>query len=666
MSFPARMRWLAAAWVLAASVQAGPVTFYVAPFGNDHWSGGQPAANATHTDGPLATLTQALTRSRDARAKGAAPIQIILREGDYHLTAPLVFTPADSGLLVAAYRRERPVICGDAAITGWGRSSVNPNLWQAQAPGARGGGWTFHELFVNGARAQRPRLPRVGFYRVAGAVQGHPLQLHFHAGDIRPEWAGSGDAELVTLQAWAQTRNQLQEVREGTNVALLAGDALPNNFEENARFYIDNAAVALRPGQWRLDRASGVVTYRAVEGEDVARARITAPRLYDLARLEGRENSPVHDIVFRGLTFAGADWPLRGGSDVDIQAAVEVGAALEARFARRCAIEQCMFTRLGGYAVDFGHGCESNRVIGCEMQDLGGGGVRLGDSDAREAMEAPNFGNVVSDNHIHDIGVVSAPAVGVLVLLSASNLVAHNEIDHSFYSTISVGWSWGYAPNACRGNIIEWNHLHDYGQGMLSDMGGVYTLGVQPGTVVRENLIHDANVSVYGGWGLYTDEGSSGIVLESNIVYRCQSAGMHQHYGESNLFYNNIFALNRECELARTRAEPRRSFTFSNNIIYLSSGKVFGGNWGGAGIEMDHNLYFDTRTGPSHPPLDWVVDFAAWRRGGRDVHSAFFDPEFIAPEGGDFRLRPGGGGLRFGIHPLDLREAGPRRRFLRQ
>ena len=133
MSFPARMRWLAAAWVLAASVQAGPVTFYVAPFGNDHWSGGQPAANATHTDGPLATLTQALTRSRDARAKGAAPIQIILREGDYHLTAPLVFTPADSGLLVAAYRRERPVICGDAAITGWGRSSVNPNLWQAQA-----------------------------------------------------------------------------------------------------------------------------------------------------------------------------------------------------------------------------------------------------------------------------------------------------------------------------------------------------------------------------------------------------------------------------------------------------------------------------------------------------------------------------------------------------
>jgi hypothetical protein len=297
------------------------------------------------------------------------------------------------------------------------------------------------------------------------------------------------------------------------------------------------------------------------------------------------------------------------------------------------------------------------------MWDLGGGGVRLGDSDAKAARAARNIANDVTDNHIHHIGLVHAPAVGVLVLLSPNNLIAHNEIDHTFYTTISVGWSWGYADTPCRGNIVEYNHLHDIGQGMLSDMGGVYTLGLQPGTIIRDNLIHDVSVFIYGGWGLYTDEGSSAIVLESNVVYRCQSAGFHQHYGESNLLYNNIFALNRDHQLIRTRVEPHLSFTFTNNIVYFDSGTLLGGNWSGKEFAIDHNIYFDTRSGPAPPPLDDALRWEDWRGQGHDVHSLFADPLFVAPQRGDFRLKRESPALLFGFHPLDGRQAGPRKEY---
>jgi hypothetical protein len=89
------------------------------------------------------------------------------------------------------------------------------------------------------------------------------------------------------------------------------------------------------------------------------------------------------------------------------------------------------------------------------MWDLGGGGVRLGDTDyAHDRRWLANIGNEVTDNHIHHIGSVHAPAVGVLGLLSEECLIAHNEIDHTFYTAISVWMVVGLRrSNPCRGNI---------------------------------------------------------------------------------------------------------------------------------------------------------------------------------------------------------------------
>jgi parallel beta-helix repeat protein len=651
---------------------AKPLVLHVAPNGNDNWSGQVADASPDGKDGPLATLKAAIAAARKASPEAKSHgVSILLRGGTYELAEPVQLGPEDSGqrpdapLLIAAYPGETPVLSGGRHITGWREVAGKPGWWGAEIPEVHSGQWLFRQLFVNGERRQRARTPNQGFPRVQGASpEGNPAQFKFKAGDLKREWVADGAVEVVALLAWADLRMYLRGLDETNLVATLSAAPQRSNKEGNARYYIENAPDALdMPGEWYLNRKTGVLTYWAKAGEDMAHAEVVAPRLQTLLRLEGdfAAEKAVKHVVLHGLAFAYSDWKLDERGYADTQAAVGVRGDIFAAGAVECVVENCALTHLGNYGLELGRGCQNDRVVGNEFCDLGGGGIRVGEPRARQAAFDQNHGHTITDNDIHQGGLVYPPAGGIFVLQSGGNRIAHNHVHHLYYTAVSLGWTWGYRESPCRENIVEFNHLHDLGQGMLSDMGAVYTLGLQPGTIIRNNLIHDVCADNYGGWGLYTDEGSTGILLENNVVYRCKDAGFHQHYGRDNILRNNIFAFNQKSQLMRTREEAHNSFFFTNNIVYFDSGELLGSNWRKENYVIDGNVYFDARPGADAAALRFSgATLQQWRERGHDLNSLVADPRFVAPGWYDFRLRDDSPALKLGFQPIDLSQVGVR------
>ena len=605
-------------------------------------------------DGPIRTLTAARDAARAQRRAGrSGPVTVEVRDGTYFLSETLVLTPEDSGTVWQAAPGARPVISGGRVISGWKKGAKQ--IWTADAPDPY-----FRQLFVSGRRAQRARTPNFGFYRIDGdSSQDKPFKLRFRGNDIRSQWASPGDAEVVALFAWADLRMPITSVDEVSHTATLAADPRPSNREADARYFIENTPDSLDfEGEWYLDRKTHTVSYWPLPGENMASEQIIAPALVQLVRLEGQpeQGRPVRDITFRGLQFAHADWSMDPKGYADTQAAEFAPAAIDAAGAVDCTLEHCAVAHSGGYAVHFGRGSKRNQVLACELFDLGGGGLKIGEQTLSPDENLQNYENVVADNHIHDLGLVYAPAVGVWVLQSGRNQIVHNHIHDLFYTAISVGWTWGYGENQSKANVIEYNHLHNIGKQVLSDIGGIYTLGVQPGTRIRNNLVHDIDSFTYGGWGIYPDEGSSEMLIENNIVYNCKSSGFHQHYGRENVVRNNIWAFNRENQLMRSRAEDHVSFRFEHNIVYFDQGRLLGSNWKGQFV-MNHNLYFDTR---SRDIRFADQNFADWRTGGHDADSLIADPLFVNAGNFDFRLQPNSPALKLGFQPIDMTTVGPR------
>ena len=686
--------------------------FYVSPAGNDTWSGKLPEPNAQKTDGPLATLTAARNRLRTLTKPpmyyNAAwtpqgvpgPITVHLRGGRYFLPEPLVLKPEDSlPVTYAAYADEKPILDGGKLITGWHIEPVNGRTaWVVDLPEVASGDWYFRSLFVHGQRRLRPRLPKEGFYRLVGSPRPAPSAHLMHGSDsfvCQPghiqRWKNLTDVEAVVLHLWVDEHMPLVSYDETSQLVQCSRRSI-FTLAAKDKYYLENVFEALtEPGQWYLDRPTGRLYYIPLPGEDPETTEVFAPRLTQLLKLAGRpqEGRYVQFVRFRNLIFQHTDAVLPpGGFDVESmgvdpppgppadfetadyasgpQAACHIPGVISFAGADRCAIEHCTIEHVGWYAVELAEGCTANRIVGNAMTDLGAGGVRLNGAGSSGPSACRTGRNIVTDNHIHHAGRVFHQGAGVFSQHSFGNVIAHNHIHDLYYSGISVGWIWGFAENVSKHNIIEKNHIHHLGFGWLSDMGGIYTLGVQPGTVIGGNVIHDIVSAEYGGWAIYLDEGSSHIVVENNLGYHTGSEVFHHHFGYENIVRNNIFAFGHDGIVKLSRTDATTAFTFTHNILVADGQPLYVGGYGHK-LEkrnpiLDLNLLWDVsgKLTLGRNEDKTKLDLDRWHSIGNDRHSRVADPLFRDIQQLDFEMTPDSPALQLGVKPIDASDVGPR------
>ncbi|HEX8916809.1 MAG TPA: right-handed parallel beta-helix repeat-containing protein, partial [Humisphaera sp.] len=252
-------------------------------------------------------------------------------------------------------------------------------------------------------------------------------------------------------------------------------------------------------------------------------------RLEHVVLIRGSADKPVRDLTFRGLTFSHNGYTLpdighhgrQAGFWYDGDTFNALPAMVQGEYLQNSSFVGCTVAHGGSGGIELRAGCRGNLIEGNHAFDLAGNGIGIGYRNEEGTIPEKNR---IANNRVHDCGAAFLGACGIWVGFARETVVAHNLVTDLPYTGISVGWEWKGVPTLVRDNLVEWNHVHDVMK-EVSDGGAVYTLGFQPGTVIRFNHLHDVKKGRYAHQspnpGLYFDAGSKGFLVKENLVYAC-------------------------------------------------------------------------------------------------------------------------------------------------
>lgn len=625
------------------------IELFVSPDGNDKSSGRIPVPDRKKKDGPFATIERAKEEVRNLKNKNVkGNIIVYLRKGTYFLKKPLTFTSEDSGspefsVVYTSYKNEKIIISGGRRIKDYKKIKIEKKeVIVFKVPFVKD---DLNQIFINGKVRRKTRIPEKGNFlydrkEIPDDWRKGEDKI-FLKKEILERLKNSENLKFVFMHFWVDVHLPVEKIDYKKGMVKFEKKSMRYLYDGDrpARFFIENVKDFSQKGHFYFDKKEKEIYYIPFENE--SKFEIVVPCLENLVLFDGDYKNAefVEYVNFKGITFSHTNFSFDKNSAGDLQAGVDISGSVKGKGVKNISFENCIFTNLDNYAIEMTDGCKNNEIKKCKIYENGAGGIKIGEFIRRNEVDVlkdenlrQTYGNRIIDCEIYNCGKIFHQCVGILIGHSYNNLISGNEIYNLYYSGISVGWTWGYDTSLAYNNILEFNHIHHIGkpknekEPFLSDMGGIYTLGIQPGTILRKNIIHNVYGYRYGGWGIYLDEGSSEIIVDENIVYNTTHGGFHQHYGKNNLIRNNIFAFGKEGQLRKGREEKHLCFTFINNIVIWKEGELFTDTRNDFNFFFDRNVYWNTE---GKKFKFGKLTFSEWKKKGMDKNSKISDPKLL-------------------------------------
>jgi len=681
------------------------VTLYVSTQGRDEWSGRLATPRADGSDGPLATLEKARDTIRAQRADGTVTggAKIVVRGGTYRLADTFALDEQDSGtaeqpMWYVAYRGETPVLTGGAVVTGWRpykgeilQADLAPLGLEFKGGGTPWTGWApgkwvrdpIAQVFFRGKRQILARYPNLdpaapwgsGFLYIRSLVGEGTKDRWLAAPEELHDWARASEGEVFMFPAqnYISECSKVASVNRETGEVVLA-DACWTVPRVGDRYYFQNLLEELdAPGEWYWDKEKNVLYFwppePIEEGEVVVPTLNTGVTIGDGASHVLFEGFTIEHLNGRGVAISGKE---------------------------NCVVARCTVRHVGGQGITIGGG-QGNGAEGNDVYDTGSSAMTVSGGDRKSLTPGRNF---AVNNHIYHMGVYRK-GDSAISCSGCGNRIAHNEIhDIPRIGIIFSG----------NDHVVEYNHIHHCNL-EIQDSGAIYLGGVSwtmRGNVIRYNLIHDTGGYGREGdhwaypfytWGIYLDDWASGAQVYGNIVARAYLAAVHVHSGRDNVIENNIFVDGERAQVQysawptthralpdmfaeiaqmgwpkgrypgmdRMRdpiADATMSFNvFRRNIVCYDSPNALLYSCHGLVSEehtSDHNCIYNHGQPllVNLPGVGQDEQWGKWREMGFEEHSIVADPQFVAPEEDDYRLRPTSPALRLGFKPIPVERVG--------
>ena len=534
---------------------------------------------------PFLTIQHAQNVVRSNPLRGINTINVNIRGGLYRLNNTLTLNQSDSGtsagnVVYRAATGEAPVISGAQQITGWTLHDPTLNIWQAHATVN-----TFtmpRQLYVNGVRATRARTPAYPNYYIPTSTGYFYLYISGTDPQIPPIWKNPSIVEAVTATQWKMMRCSVDHVVGNSDVIMQTpcwtnANTFPSPWNFYLLSWLENAYEFLdSPGEWFLDPTSTIVYYIPNAGENMSTADVELPVMQTLIQGSGDQSSPISYIRFQGLTFEYATWldinsttnsspsssngyvcdqsgfHLLGTNHSSVlniighdQNDVRTPGNVSFAYAKNIMFSNNTFQHLGAVGLDFGTGSQNNQITNNVFNDISSAAIQLGGIDPVDHHPSLDSqftrDNLISNNLVQYTGQEFYDAPGIYVGVTTRTTVEHNDIMHTSWAGIAIGWGWGLidpgsfpglpnatsgmwgtytTPSAAHGNQILNNRIQNFLE-QLWDGGAVYTTGFQgisasDGEFITNNVAENKR-TLAGGNTFYTDGGSQFVTVSGNV-----------------------------------------------------------------------------------------------------------------------------------------------------